>query len=175
MNQVLGSAVKRLADHQHVTWPAEREQAGGDRRHSALERRAELGAVPQTEPVLEYLQVRIVEPAVDEPKLLLGPLLAHAVGDLEERLAGLGVLEYEGGCLEDGTLDGPFGERRVVPVAHHHALRLQLLVPDHHRLGLLLYLAADAFLVVLGHHAPPAKSCIEESPGGPVWSSVPHC
>ena len=59
---------------QHVARPQQRQEDGADRRHARRGDRRRLGPVQQGQPVLDDLQIRMVEPAVHQPA---GP---HAFG-----------------------------------------------------------------------------------------------
>ena len=49
--------------------------------------------VPQRQPVLDDLEIRIVDARVDQPRLFGGPFLPESVGEFEERLTVLCALE----------------------------------------------------------------------------------
>ena len=98
-------------------------QAGRNGGHARGERQVGLGLVPDRQPVLEHFEIGVVDPAVDEARLLVGPLLAQAIGQLEEFLAVLGGAEDEGRRMKDRRLQRPLAEERIVAVAHHQGFR----------------------------------------------------
>ena len=89
LDQVVGAPVDRFTGHQQVAGTEVGEQGRGDGRHAGLEESGVLGAVPQGEPVFGDLDVGVVEPAVDQARLLPLGRLDLAEGDLEEVLCPL--------------------------------------------------------------------------------------
>ena len=94
-------------------------ERGRDGGHARGEDEVVLRLVPDRQPVLEHFEIGIVDPAVDQARLFVRPLLPQAVGQLEKRLAVLGGAEDEGGGGKDRRLERAFGPERVVAVAHH--------------------------------------------------------
>ncbi len=119
LEQVVGAAVDRPREDHRAAERHQRQQRGRDRRHARGEDGARLGAVPQVEPILEDLQVRVVEAAVDQPHRPLGIARRQPVGVGEELLALLGAAEGEGRGLEERRLDRPLRQLRPVAPAHH--------------------------------------------------------
>ena len=87
VDQVMSAPVEGVAGEDHVPGPEEGEQGGGNSGHAAGEQRSVLGAVPEGEAVLGDLHVRVIEAAVDEPRLLAGCGLSFTLGHLEESAA----------------------------------------------------------------------------------------
>ena len=94
-------------------------ERGRDGGHARGEDEVVLRLVPDRQPVLEHFEIGIVDPAVNQARLFVRPLLSQPVGQLEKRLAVLGGAEDEGGGGKDRRLERAFGPERVVAVAHH--------------------------------------------------------
>ncbi len=129
LEQMFGAAIDWFAGQKYVARFEEFEDGGADRSHAAVEHCTRLGSVPHREPVFQYLKVRIVDAAVDEPRAPLARL-AHAMRNFEEFLPRLRILEHERRCLEDGTFDGTLRPLRPIAVSHHQSFRFQrMLLP----------------------------------------------
>jgi len=87
-----------------IAGPQERQHDRGDRRHAAGEDGGAAGVVPDGEPILEDLEVRIVETGIDQAGFLARPRLPSARAQVEEILALLGRLEDEGRGQKDRWL-----------------------------------------------------------------------
>ena len=140
----LGAAVERAAVQDHVAGPHEGEDGGRDRRHAGREHETVLGLLVDGEPVLDDLEVRVVEAGVDEARLSFPRRLAPARRVVEVVAAFLGGAEHEGRGQEHRRLDRAFGQGRVVAVAEHQGFGMQRVIAD-----------ADLVIARAGHDQPP--------------------
>ena len=67
-DQRFGAAIQRRRVHDLVAGPQEGQQHGADRRHAARGHDRVFGAVEQRQAILDDLQVRVIEAAVDEAR-----------------------------------------------------------------------------------------------------------
>ena len=72
VDERFGAAVQRLAHEQHVVGFEIGPQRGRDRRHAAREHARRFAAFPQTEPVFEHFEIRIVEARIHQARGLPG-------------------------------------------------------------------------------------------------------
>ena len=122
LQQVVGAAVDRPREQHGAAQRHQGQQRGRNGGHARRKDGARLGVVPQVEPVLEDLQIRVVEPAVDQPHGPLGVVRLEAVGVGEELLALLGAAEGEGRSQKNGRLDRPLRQLGAVAPTHHQRL-----------------------------------------------------
>ena len=110
-----------------VTGADERQKKRSDGRHSARESERVIRVFPYRQAVLQYLLVGTVEARIDEPLGAARPFAGHT---LEETLSGRGTFERERRGEEDRGFERAFAEFRIIAVAEHERLRLQLVVAD---------------------------------------------
>ena len=143
-DQRLGAAIDRLRVDQHLAGLHMGHDATVDRCHARREDDRGLGILPQRQAILEHLHVGIVEARIDEPGGLALGRLAAPGDEIEEVLAVLGALEDEGGGEKDRRLQGAFGQRRIVAVAHHLGFGPEDVIAD----------GAAAIVFFLAHGGP---------------------
>jgi hypothetical protein len=132
----------------HVARPGEGQDRGGDRGHARREHERGFRLLEHRQAVLDDLRVRMVEARIDEARGLALRRLAAACHVIEEFLAVLRAPENECRGQEDRRLHRAFRQGRVVAIA------------EHERLGLELAIAEPVFVVLIGRHIhrPPRAS-----------------
>ena len=124
-DQRLGAAIKRHGLHQLVARPQKSHQHRADRGHAAGRDRRVLRAVQQRQPVLHDLQVRMIEPAVHQPRRLALRQGLAARHQVKERRAVFGRAERKRGRQKHRRLDRPLGQIGIVAIGHHLGFGMQ--------------------------------------------------
>ena len=177
LDQRFGSAVERLAHQEHVVRPQVGPERGRDGGHAAREHEARLAALPEREPILQHLEVRVVEAGVHQPGRLTRRRLTPPGRVVEEVLAVLCALEDERGGQEHRRLERALGQTRIVAVAHHLGFRSQHAIADA-ALVISLVAHGDALPESMvgfygrrrsGDRPPSAATALESS-----WRGVPN-
>ena len=128
--QEIRAAVDRIRMDDRRAWSNIGPEGGRDRRHPRGEHEIGVGLVPDRQPVFEHFKIGVVDPAVDQAGLFIRPLLAQAVGELEELLAVLRLAEDESRGVKHRRLQRSLGKKRIVAVAHHQGFRRQGSIAD---------------------------------------------
>ena len=132
VDQRVRAAVHRRADDHLVTGLVGGEERGGDGRHAARETVGVLHPLPRRDPVLEDLEVGVVDARVDEAHLAPRRRVALAVRPREEALSVLRALEREGRGEEHRGLDRSLAEPGVEAVIERQGLGVE---PGSLRIG----------------------------------------
>src|SRR6266853_3220664 len=103
----------------HRAWARIGPERGRDRRHAGGENETGFGLIPDGQSILEHLEVRIVDPAIDQSGLFVRALLPQAVGQLKELLPVLSRSKHESRGVEDRRLERALRQKRVVAIAHY--------------------------------------------------------
>ena len=134
-DETFAGGVKRAGVDDHVAGGAIGQHENADRGHAAGEAQGVLRAIPDGEAVFQNFLVRTVEARIDQPLGTAGPLTGNP---LEMPFPCSGAFESEGRGEENRGLQRPFGQGRIVTVAHHQGAGLDLASGDggNFRLGL---------------------------------------
>ena len=123
-------AIKRLGVQNDITRARECEDRGRNRRHAGREQGAFLRALVDSEPVLDDLAVRVIEPRIDQARAHPLGRLAPACDEVEVVLSVFGGPEHEGRGQEHGRFHGAFGQLRIVTVVQHQRFGMQHVIAD---------------------------------------------